>query len=117
MTMYQIMFVLIAVGFMATAAIKLGPAYLDNRVVISALDSIHSDFSAINTQDVTDNEIRGKVQKYFQVNMVSSEIEKSMKITRIKDKVILSFNYELRAPFMGNVDTVIVFNNEVDLAH
>ena len=81
------------------------------------MSDIHASYAGVNMQDVTDNEIKGKVQKYFQVNMVSDSIEKSLKITRIKDKVILSFNYEIRAPFMGNVDTVTVFDNEVDLAN
>lgn len=116
MTMYGVMFALVAIGFIATAAIKLGPAYLDNSVVKTALEEIHKDYSGMNMQDVTDSEIKGKVQKYFQVNMVNAEIESSMKLTRIKEKVILSFNYEIRKPFMGNVDTVLVFNNEVDLA-
>jgi hypothetical protein len=116
MTMYGMLFALLVVGFVATAAIKLGPAYMDNTVVKRALDAIHQDYSGMNMQDVTDNEIRGKVQKYFQINMVSPEIENSMVITRVKEQVILSFNYEIRTRFMGNVDTVLVFNNEVDLA-
>jgi hypothetical protein len=117
MTMYGVMFLLVVVGFVATAAIKLGPVYMDNRVVVSALEEMHNDYASANMQDVTDNEILGKVQKYFQVNMVSDEIEKAAKVTRAKDQVILSFNYEIRKPFMGNVDVVLVFNNEIDLAH
>lgn len=116
MTMYAMMFLLVVIGFVATAAIKLGPAYMDNGVVKSALDEIHKDYSGMNMQDVTDSEILGKVQKYFQVNMVSGEIEKAAKVTRSGDEVILSFDYEIRIPFMGNVEAVLVFNNEVDLA-
>lgn len=116
MTMTAMMAVLVAIGFVATAAIKLGPIYMDNRVVKRALEEIHKDYASANMQDITDSEIKGKVQKYFQVNMVAGQIEKSMQITRVKDQVILSFNYEIRSPFMGNVDTVVVFNNEVDLA-
>ena len=116
MTMYGIMFLLVVIGFVATAAIKLGPTYMDNRVVKSALEEMHNDYASVNLQDVTDGEILGKVQKYFQVNMVSAVIEQSAKVTRSGEHVVLSFNYEIRVPFMGNVDAVMVFENEVDLA-
>ena len=116
MTMYAIMFVLVVIGFVATAAIKLGPSYLDNRIVGSALEEMHKDYSGMNMQDVNDGQILGKVQKYFQVNMVSSDIEMAGKVTRSGNHVVLSFNYEKRIPFMGNVDAVLVFNNQVDLA-
>jgi hypothetical protein len=117
MTIYAAMFFLGVIGFAATLAIKLGPVYMENNVVKDAMKSIHDDYAGTNMQDVQDTVIKGKVQRYFQVNMVSSVIEQSMKITRNKDKVILSFNYEIRKPFMYNVDTVVVFTNEVDLAN
>jgi len=116
MTMYAMMFLLVVVGFVATAAIKLGPAYMDDRVVKSALEEMHNDYSGMNMQDVTDAQILGKVQKYFQVNMVSGDIEQAAKVTRSGDEVILSFDYEVRIPFMGNIEVVLVFSNQVDLA-
>lgn len=115
-TIYAAMFFLAVIGFAATAVIKLGPLYLSNNVVKNAMDGVHSDFAGVNLRDVTDSQIKGKVQKYFEINMVEREIEQSMKITRVKDQVLLSFNYEIRRPFMYNVDTVVVFTNEVDLA-
>jgi type II secretory pathway pseudopilin PulG len=116
MTMWQMMFVLIIVGFVATAAIKMGPAYVDNHVVVSALDDIQKSYAGSNMQEVKDQEILTKLEKYFEVNQVSDVIEKSAKVTRVKQQVILSINYEIRSNFMGNVDTVLVFKNEVDLA-
>ena len=116
LTIYEAMFFLAVIGFAATAAIKLGPVYMEDNVVQNALKSIHDDYAGTNMQDVQDVMIKGKVQRYFQVNMVSDVIEKSMKITRNKGKVILSFDYEIRKPFMYNVDVVVVFTHEVDLA-
>jgi hypothetical protein len=116
MTMWQMMFVLIIIGFSATAAVKLGPAYIDNHVVVSALDDIKKGFAGSNMQEVKDREILTKLGKYFEVNQVDDAIEKSAKVTRVKQQVILSIDYEIRSNFMGNVDTVLVFKNEVDLA-
>jgi len=117
MTPTSILFVLLAIGFTATAAVKLGPAYADNHVVQSALQDVQKQFAGADMQEVSDTEIKGKLSKYFQVNMVSDEVEKNVKVTRVKEKVTLSDNYEVRTNFMGNVDVVLVFNNEVDLGH
>lgn len=116
MTMYGMMFVMFAIGLAATAAIKLGPHYVDNHVVQNALSEIQTNYANADLQDISDKEIIGKLNKYFEVNMVDDEIAKNAKVTRDKQKVILSVNYEIRTGFMGNVDFVIVFNNEVDLA-
>ena len=115
-TMYGIMFVLIVIGFMATAAIKLGPHYIDNNVVKNALNDIKANYANTDMQNVSDNEIKGKLNKYFEVNMVDDEIARSAKVTREKQKVTLSLNYEIRTNFISNIDVVLVFNNEVDLA-
>jgi len=116
MTMWQLMLVLIVIGFVATAAVKLVPAYIDNHVVLSALDDVQKSYAGTNMQEVKDNEILTKLGKYFEVNQVSDVIEKSAKVTRVKQQVILNINYEIRSNFMGNLDTVLVFKNEVDLA-
>jgi len=116
MTMYQTMFILVIVGFLATTVVKLGPHYMDNHVVESALDSIHTDYAGANMQEVNDRDIKDKLGKYFDVNMVDSEIAKSVKVTRDKQKVIVSVDYEIRTNFISNIDVVLVFNNEVDLA-
>jgi len=116
MTMYGMMFVLVVIGFVATAAVKLGPHYMDNHVVQSAMDSVHTDYTGANMQEIKDSDIKQKLNGYFQVNMVDNTIEKAVKITRDKQKVILSINYEIRTNFISNIDIVLVFNNEVDLA-
>jgi hypothetical protein len=116
MSMWEMMFILVVIGFVATAAVKMGPAYMDNNVVKDALVAVQQSFSGANIQEVSDGEIKSKIGKYFDVNMVNDVIIASVKVTRDKQKVILSVNYEIRQNFISNVDVVMVFNNEVDLA-
>ena len=116
MTMYEMMFMLIVAGFAATAAVKLIHHYIDNNVVKNAIDDIKTSYSGTDMQEVKDNDIKSKLYKYFEVNMVDDVIAKSAKITRDKKSVILSIDYEIRTGFIGNVDLVMVFKNEVDLA-
>ncbi len=115
MSMTSLATTLLIVGFLATAAVKIGPAYLSNNTVKSALESIQADYRGKDLQDISNKEIRTKLDKYFQVNRVEGPAAASIEIVREKLKVIVTANYEVRNNFMGNVDVVLVFENEVDL--
>lgn len=116
MGMTEIMVLLVIIGFVATTAVKLGPVYLDNSTVTSAFESIQEDYAGKDIQEISNTDIKRKLGKYFQVNMVSSEIEKSIEVVRKGRSVIVKSDYEIRQPFMGNVEIVVVFQNEVDLS-
>jgi len=103
-------------GFFATVLVKIGPAYMDNRVVAQMLQSLKEDYAGADIQEVTDRNIRGKVSKYFQVNMVGDEIMDAVEITRDGPDIYITVNYEVRRNIIGNVDLVVVFNNEVNIA-
>jgi hypothetical protein len=111
----QIMLLLVAIGFGATIAISVIPVYIDNGTVSSALQSVQEAYEGKDIQDISDREIRGKLGNYFQINMVSREVEEAVRIVREKDTVSLSINYEIRKPLMGNVDIVMSFENQVNL--
>lgn len=111
----QLMLLLAAIGFGATVAVSVVPVYVDNGTVASALQSVQESYSGRDIQEISDIEIRKKLNNYFQVNMVPREIEQSVYIVRDKDEVKLAVDYEIRKHLMGNVDLVMVFENEVIL--
>lgn len=115
MSMYAMMLVLGIIGFAVTAALKLGPHYIDNRVVASALQSVKEQYAGQDLAEVKDRDIKGVLGKFFEVNMVDDSIMENFEVVREKNNVTLKLNYEIRKPFMGNVDVVLIFNNEVEL--
>lgn len=111
-----LLFVLMVVGFLATAAVKIGPAYIDNRAVVQGLQSLKEQYAGKDLQDISDKAIIGSMEKMLSVNMVSPEASDSIAVRRVKGDVYVSANYEIRNNFMSNVDIVVVFENEVNLA-
>lgn len=116
MTMNEIFVILILIGFIATAAVKLLPLYADNSTVKSAFESVKDDLSGKDISEMSNKQIIGKVNKYFQINQISNDIVEAVEIERKGKHVYLRANYEIRNEFMGNIDVVVKFENEIDLA-
>jgi len=108
----QLLLLLAAIGFGATIAISIIPVYIDNSTVNSALKSVQEAYQGKDIRDISDREIRGKLGNYFQINMVSREVEEAVSIVRERDDVRLIINYEIRKHLIGNVDVVMTFENE-----
>jgi len=116
MSINEMMLLLVLIGFFATAAIKLVPVYLENRTVQSALESVKEDYYGKDIQEISNSSIQAKLGKYFQVNMTGVEAMQSITIDRKGRSIYVRSDYEVRKPFMGNIDLVLRFQNEVDLA-
>jgi Domain of unknown function (DUF4845) len=101
---------LLIVGFFLTAVFKVGPLYLDNAFVRSALDSLAHE----NIHTLTDKDVRKKLSSYFDINNVRDVDAKQIKIIRDKTKTLVILSYEKRIEFMGNADVVIRFENNYD---
>lgn len=115
-TFLEISFYLLMIGFLATALLKLGPKYMDDRTVGRAIDGVHEQVSKLDVYEVTNSDIRNRLSKFFQVNMIDSEILKQVEIERSGGQLLLTLDYESRSSFIGNIDIVIKFSHAVDLA-
>ena len=107
MTLLGGLTVLLIVGFILTAAFKVGPLYLDNSFVRAAIDSLAQE----NIHTMTDKDVRKKLNAFFDINNVRDIDTKQIKIIREKTKTLVTLNYEKRINFMGNVDVVVRFEN------
>ena len=102
--------------FVVTVALKLGPLYIDDMNISSAIDGLHAGLAGKNIDEVTNTSIKGTLDKNFQVSMISSDMLKNLEIERTGSQVLLKLNYDARNNFMGNVDIVVHFQHEVNLA-
>ncbi|MEZ5529152.1 MAG: DUF4845 domain-containing protein [Porticoccaceae bacterium] len=101
---------LAVVGFFLTAALKVGPLYLDNSFVKAAIDSLAEE----NIHTMTDSQVRRKLGDFFDINNVRDIDMKDIKIEREKTRTLVTLNYEKRVNFIANVDVVVRFNNSYD---
>ena len=101
---------LLLATFFLTIVFKVGPMYLDNFAVKGSFDGLAKE----NVRDMTDSEIKRKMDSYFIVNNVRNFSAKEVVIKRERTKIVVSHDYETRANFMGNLDVVAVFSNKYD---
>lgn len=106
----SLLVVLAVAGIFLTAAIKIGPLYLDNYFVDAALQSLAKE----QVHEMTDRQIRRKVQDYFIVNNVRDVDIKDVKISRQKTRTLVKLNYDKRVNFFGNLDFIATFDNVYD---
>lgn len=98
-------------GFFLTIALKLGPHYLDNMTINQALQQLGQE-SKTKTLSLT--EARRTLDRIFIVNNVRERSANELQMTREKGNTILTFSYEERIEFMGNVDVILKFDNVYD---
>ncbi len=105
------LFVIAVFGVVFTIAAKLTPFYLDNRFVVSTLKGLAED-SAFPT--MTPNQVRSKLNKTFTINSVRGKPTDALKVTKKKNVILVTVNYEERVDILFNVDVVLTFTNVLD---
>jgi hypothetical protein len=111
-TLISFIFVLIVVGFFGYMAMVLGPAYNEYYGVVKAMNFV----AAENTPGSSDIEaMRKSIDRQFTVGYVNSVEGKDLKLIRDKGGNVISMDYEVRKPFVYNVDFVLKFAHSVPL--
>ncbi|MBK9428647.1 MAG: DUF4845 domain-containing protein [Gammaproteobacteria bacterium] len=105
-----VLFVLLLVGFALTVLFRVGPLYLDDYTVRKSFEALGDG----DTRNLSDQAIREKLYKNFVVNNVDSIDLKQIRIDRNAARILVSFYYERRVQFLGNLDVVAKFNNVYD---
>lgn len=104
------LFMLFIVGFILTIIFKLGPHYLDNRIIQGAIDQVGQ--SDINGK--SNSQIRRKIADFFTINNIRDIDVRKVVIARENDETRISLNYEKRIEMFGNVDVVLKFSNKYE---
>ncbi len=108
-----LLFVLVMLGFVLLCFFKLGPAYLDNRYIVSSLKNLAERHPA-DLGEMSKSEIRKELEKFNMVNNVRNISTKDIEVERLKEKTVVTIAYEVRIPLVANVDAVVKFDNVLD---
>lgn len=104
--------VLLVTVFFGTCAFKMLPAYNENQLVKSALRSLTDGPDSV--EDMSDAEIRQKLNSFYTINNVRGEATSNLEIERKRDATLVRIAYEVRVPIFGNVSAVMDFDNVLD---
>ncbi len=103
---------LFSLGIFVLIGVKVLPVYSEHVYVKDALRSLAQNNSDI--AELSKSEIKGKLSKYMTVNAVGRDQAKSFSVNRVKDKLLISSEYEIRVPIIHNIDAVLSFKSQLD---
>jgi len=112
MTLIGFVMVLVVVGIFAYMGMVIGPAYSEYYGVVKAMNYV----AAGATPNATDfTPLKAGLDRQFNVGYVDSVSGKDAKLVRDKTGNLLTIEYEVRKPFVYNIDFVIKYNYTVPL--
>ena len=101
------LFVLAVVGGGMTAALRLGPHYIDFQIVQSVIDRLP-------TADVHGTMSRSQItehfKKQFRIESFRKPLREILTIERDREQTVVDISYEVREHLFYNVDVVLVFS-------
>jgi Domain of unknown function (DUF4845) len=111
-TLIGFLMILMVVGFFAFLIMRLFPVYSEYYSVASAMKSVQSSPGSANW---TPQQIKDSLDRYFNINYVSSVKPANIRITRKEGGYLVNIHYEVRGPLAYNLEYVAVFDKTVDL--
>ena len=113
LTLIGFLIVLTVVLFFAYAGMRVVPMYLEYHALGNAMDSLADDPMASKLPPAR---IKDKIQRSLWASYASNNIKKEhIRISKKSDGVNVRVKYEIREPFLGNIDIVGKFDRNVVL--
>ena len=103
-------------GFFAYAAMKLIPLYTEYFGVVKSMKSLQTE-AGIETMSI--DQIRDRLDRNFSVQYVDEKDVplKSINLVTQNNQHSLRVAYDVRVPFIYNVDLMVHFDKTIDLSH
>lgn len=109
---YFINILLLAIiGLVLVAGLRLMPAYIDNNVVVNAVEGVLANH---DVDELSEREFRTEVMRTINVNNLDSFDAQSIEFTREGSNDYIDVNYETRVPLFYNIDAMVSFENRFD---
>jgi len=116
-TFISLLLLLIMLGFFALLALRLGPLYLENYTIRSALQGLKQDPELAQKGPEA---IRSALEKRLYINEIrrfdTAEEKQDIQVRREGEQFKVSVDYEVREHIVANVDAVVSFSNSVGLS-
>lgn len=112
LTMISWVFVLAILAFCGMFVFRLVPMYSENVYVVNALKSLTE--SGMKVSEMSDSEIKKKLQNFYLVNNVRSSGPQNIVIDRKSKSLLVTIDYESRTNLFYNIDLVTSFQNHLD---
>lgn len=120
LSIWELLFFSVLIGVTALVIIKLFPLYMEKFKVVKAMNSIAVQSDVGNMDEFV---IKDRLLRHFEIEDVDrfstpEDLKKVFKVTKNKDNPgrTMSMNYEIRAPFVGDLDVVLKVQRDLPIA-
>lgn len=114
LTLIGFLIVLVVVLFFAYAGLRVIPMYLEYHALGNAMEVLKSDPGA---STMSPNKIKERIKTSLWASYASNNIKyEHMKISKSSKGVNVRVAYEVRKPFLGNIDIIGKFDKTVVLS-
>lgn len=107
-----LLIILVIIGFLALIAMRLFPVYMESFGVKSSLESVVKE---VEKESHTPIEIREKILKRLDINDVDDVTKEDIVIKREGFFYSITIDYEVRVPFIKNIDFIVKFENHAQV--
>ena len=113
LSMPAIMLFIVIGVFLLTVVVRVVPAYINDFMLNQIISQMEESRPYQQAENVGD--VRELLRKRVQMENIDGVDVREMKMERDENILTIGFSYEVRSPFMGNIDTVIQFNHQHEL--
>ena len=110
MTFLGLLCILVLVGIILYAGIRLVPVYLNYMNIVRTLNAVAADFKGDNPSPEA---IRTSLSRHWEVQAISAVDDKDIEITKDDSGVSMHVAYDDSEPYIGNVSLAVHFDKTV----
>ncbi|MGH8264243.1 MAG: DUF4845 domain-containing protein [Steroidobacteraceae bacterium] len=112
MTFIGWLFLLVPIGILLYAAIRLTPLYLEYMNIARSLEQVKSEYSG---NAPTPTALRVSIEKHFDIESVHSVTKNDVEIKGQGGITTAHVAYDATAPLFANISIVVAFDKTVDI--
>jgi len=113
LTLIGFLIVLVVTLFFAYAAMRVVPMYLEYHALRNAMGQLEDNPASAN---MTPQQIKNKIKMSLWASYASNNIKpEHMRISKTTTGIKVRVAYEIREPFLGNIDVIGKFDRSVIL--
>lgn len=112
MTAIGVLLILVLVGVVALAVIKLVPVYMEHFAVTSSLESLQED---PGDGPLTPRTLEKLLMRRLSINDADGVKREHVEVEKIDGGHQVTVKYERRVPFVSNIDFVVSFEDQAEV--
>lgn len=112
-TLMSIAFYLGLLAFVVMTTLKLFPVYMESLTIESSVQGLEDDKNAEYMGVLS---VRKALLKRFGINNVTIVTKDDISVVREDQTYLVDVNYEVRIPYMANIELVLTFENHGEVA-